>query len=122
VFPLLLILFGNPEVAPIVSGLIGTLLIASLFLSVGLFCAALVESHATAGILCFVELLFLYMSHSYVDAWDSAHSSIWHSISPLWQVGEFIKGVVSLSGFLFFLLGVSVFLCLAISAIEMRRA
>jgi ABC-2 type transport system permease protein len=121
-FPILLVIFGNPEVAPLLSGFLGTALIALFFLAAGLLCSSLVDSHATAGILCFVVLLLMYMSNSYFDAWDSAHSSLWLCLSPLWQVTEFIKGVVSLGGIAYFVLGTLTFLCLAISAVEMRRA
>jgi ABC-2 type transport system permease protein len=122
VFPLLLVMFGNPELAPILSGLTGVALITLFFLAVGVLCASFAENHATAGIVCFVTLLFLYMSHSYVDAWDAAQGSLVLACSPLWQAGEFLKGVISLGGFLYFIAGACAALCCAITVVDMRRA
>ncbi len=61
IFPLILMVFGNPEVGVMVSGYGGLALLAVAFISIGLFTSSLTQNQIIAAITCFGALLFLFV-------------------------------------------------------------
>lgn len=119
--PFLLFLLGNPEGLPIVSGLVGVWACGVLFLSLGFLCASLTSSHIAAGSTALVVIFLMYMFHSPAEVLDSSGAEIIRAISPLWQVGGLIKGIVLPEQFVYFLGMTSVSIFGAIGFIETRR-
>ena len=61
IYPILLIVFGNPEVWVMVSGYIGLLLMATAFVAVGLFTSSVTENQIIAAVSGLVAMLLLYL-------------------------------------------------------------
>ena len=61
IFPLLLMVYGNPEIPPIVSGFCGVVLCALGFASIGMAVSSFTENQIVAGVSSMVVLLLLYV-------------------------------------------------------------
>jgi len=61
IFPALLIVYGAPEVAPILSGFLGVVLCALGFASIGMAVSSFTENQIVAGVSSMVVLLLLYV-------------------------------------------------------------
>jgi ABC-2 type transport system permease protein len=74
VYPIILLLTGNPELGPIVTNLIGVLLLASCYVSLGVLCSSVTENQIVAGALAFAAGLFFWLV-----SWAS------QSAGPVWS-------------------------------------
>lgn len=61
IFPLILVLFGNPEVGIIASGYLGLAFLGIAFASIGLFTSSLTQNQIIAAIVCLGALLLLFV-------------------------------------------------------------
>src|SRR5215813_8915750 len=61
IFPIILVIFGNPEVGVMVAGYLGLLLLSLCFVAVGLFTSSITQNQIIAAITCFGALLILYV-------------------------------------------------------------
>ena len=121
VFPLLLIMFGNPEVLPILSGLLGVILCTLAFASIGMAASAFTENQIIAGVSGMVTLLLLYVIHSPAESFGGPTADVLRYLSPVLQVQDLLKGVVSLKAIVYFL-SVTLFgLFLTQRALEAQR-
>jgi hypothetical protein len=73
VFPLILVLYGNPEPGIILSGYLGLLLLATAFVAVGLLTSSLTDNQIIAAVSCLVALLLLY-----VISWPADNAGAGH--------------------------------------------
>lgn len=101
-FPLLLCVFGNPEVRPIFSGLLGTLLCAITFVSLSMAVSCFTENQIVAGITGVVLLLILYVIHSPVESMTGPIADLLKYISPNMQIQDMIKGVITTKALIYF--------------------
>src|SRR5208283_4126438 len=68
VFPLILIVFGNPEIGVMFAGYLGLALLALSFVAVGLFTSSLTQNQIIAAISSFGLLILLYVISWPADA------------------------------------------------------
>jgi ABC-2 type transport system permease protein len=61
VYPITLYVTGKPDLGPILTSNLGTLLLVSCVLSVGLFFSAVTENQIVAGVLTFAAVLFFWL-------------------------------------------------------------
>jgi ABC-2 type transport system permease protein len=78
IYPAILLATGNPDLGPIVSSCIGTLLLTACLLSVGVLFSAMTENQIVAGAMTFAAGLFLWLI-----SWAS------QSAGPVW--GDFFS-------------------------------
>ncbi|MBX7143757.1 MAG: ABC transporter permease [Oligoflexia bacterium] len=120
-FPLVLCLFGNPELRPILSGLLGLLLFGLSFASIGMAVSSLTENQIVAAISSMVTLLLLYVIHSPVESLSGAAADILMYLSPVVQAHDLIKGVIGVKNVVYFLSLISVGLFFSQRALEAQR-
>ena len=113
-FPGILCLYGNPEVMPIFSGFLATLLAGLAFASIGMAISAFTNNQVVAGVSSMVALLLLYVVHSPAESADGAVRAVLEYMSPPLQAREMIKGVISLDSLIYF--GSLILLGLTLSA------
>lgn len=101
-FPLLLVWYGNPEIFPILSGFLGVLLCAIAFASIGMAASAISENQIVAGVSGMVVLLLLYVIHSPAESIGGVVGEFLRNMSPVVQVQDLIRGVVSLKSLAYF--------------------
>lgn len=120
-FPAILIAYSEPEVLPIFSGLLGLLLYALAFASIGLAASAFTENQIIAAVIGFVALLLLYMCHVPADSIGGVIGEVLRFMSPVLQVQDLMRGVISLKSISYFVSVILVGLFLSQRALEAQR-
>ena len=124
-YVVLLRLYSQVDLGPILSGYLGIILVGSLFVSVGLFCSSLTKSQVVAAVLA-VAILFLIT----IVPWAALRSegstlpALWRKVADQGvynRYADFSRGIVDTGHVVFFLVVTSVFLFLTIKVLESRR-
>lgn len=122
VYPLVLMIFGNPAFGEIMTGYIGFFLLGSAIISVGLFMSALTESQVVAAVSTFGVLLFLQLVEGIVPSLDIPWLvSAFQWISLFSRYETFSMGLLSLVPSLYYISFVGIFLFLTIRVMDRRR-
>ena len=122
-FPLFLIMYSgtSPEILPILSGMLAMLLCALAFASIGMAASSLTENQIVAGVSSMVTLLLLYVIHSPAESLEGASADILNRLSPVIQVRDMMKGVITLEALAYFVSLIVVGLFLSQRALEAHR-
>ena len=121
IYPIILIAFGQPDIAPIIGGYIGFILLGASFISIGLFASSLTENQIIAAVISFVALLLI----SIIDAIASfvggfaAKILMWFSLMSRYE--DFNLGILDFSSIIYYLSFIAVFLFLTIRMVDRRR-
>lgn len=121
IFPLLLCIWGNPEVLPVISGFFGLLLCSLAFASVGMAVSSFTEDQIIAGICSLVALLMLYVIAIPGDKVGGSLKEVLNYISPVLQVQDLVSGVVSIKSCVYFASLIALGLFLSQRALEAYR-
>jgi ABC-2 type transport system permease protein len=120
-FPGFLIVYANPEIPPIFSGLLGITLLAIGFGSIAMAVASFSESQVIAGTAGLVTLLLFYVISAQADNVGGTFGEVLRYLSPIEQSDEMMKGVISLKSIVYFLSLISLGLFLSFRAVELER-
>lgn len=112
IYPLILLLYGNPEVGMITSGYLGLLLLAITFAAVGLLTSSFTENQIIAAVSCFAILLLLYIISWPAETAGGVFGSILKYMSLTEHFAEMVKGIIDTKDLIYFLsvIGISLFL------------
>jgi ABC-2 type transport system permease protein len=121
IFPLILMIFGNPEVGVMFAGYVGLALLAVTFVAVGLFTSSLTQNQIIAAISSFGLLILLF-----VISWpaDSGGGLLWGLLKYMSLPEHFstlVRGVIDTSDLVFFLSLILVSLFLTQRSVESAR-
>ncbi|MCK4773532.1 MAG: ABC transporter permease subunit [Candidatus Krumholzibacteria bacterium] len=118
-YPLICMLFSEPEIPVIISCFIGLFLIVMAYTAFGLFASSVTESQIAAAVLSFVGLLIFQM----VDLLFKAGSLgvLAGALSVRKHSETFTMGIVSTVDVGFFILFTVFFLFLAVQVLDARR-
>jgi len=120
-YVLLLYAFGSPDTGPILSGYFGLLLYGAAALAIGMLGSSLSGNQIVAAVVGIAILLML----SYVDRIgelvEGVIRQIVEGMSMNSYIGDFTRGVIDLSGVVYFLSLTAVFIFLTIRSLETRR-
>lgn len=118
--PVMLLFLGRPDFGPIIGSYIGSILLGSFFLALGLFISGLCRDQIVAFISSFVIcFLFVLIGTDFVaatlDGWLQGlglGTFLKSTFGLLPHYGGFAKGVFDVRDLLYFLLGTAIFLVL----------
>lgn len=102
IFPALLMWYGTPEVPPILSGFAGVILCALGFASIGMAVSSFTENQIVAGVSSMVTLLLLYVIQAPAESLGGTTAEVLRYLSPIDQVQQFLRGVISLRSVAYF--------------------
>lgn len=102
VYPLILVFYGNPEPGVILAGLLGLLLLATAFVSVGLLTSSFTENQIIAAVSCLVALLLLYVISWPAETAGETMSAVLKYLSLTEHFGELVKGVIDTRDLMYF--------------------
>jgi len=120
-YPFLLILLGEPEVMPIVTGYLGIILLGAAFISLGLFTSSLTENQIIAASISFgILFVFWLMSYS-VTLVSAGMGQIISYIAITEHLESMAKGVVDTEDIIYYLLFVTLFLFFTLRSLESKR-
>jgi ABC-2 type transport system permease protein len=121
IYPILLVVYGNPEMGILLSGYLGLFLVAASFLSIGLLTSSLTENQIIAAVSCLVALLLLYVINWPADTSTPTIGAVLHYLSVTEHFSEFVKGVVDSRAIVYFLSLIAAALFLTHRSVESLR-
>ncbi len=113
-YPLLLMIFGNPDMGVILSGYLGLFLLGSAILGLGMIATSITKSQLVAAILGVSLALSAYIINWLSEMFFTA-KAVLQGISITNHFASFTKGMIDLHDVAFFVIWVMV--CLAISTL-----
>jgi ABC-2 type transport system permease protein len=121
IFPLILIVFGNPEVGVMFAGYLGLFLLALSFVSVGLFTSSLTQNQIIAAISSFGILILLFVISWPAEAGGGVVWALLKYLSLPEHFSTMVRGVIDTSDVVFFLSVVATALFLTQRSVESAR-
>lgn len=94
VYPIVLVVFGNPDMGPILTGYLGLFLLASSFLAVGLLCSSVTENQIVAAVLGFVFLVIFWILN-FVTRSEAWYGKLAQYASIYQRFDDFTQGVIN---------------------------
>jgi ABC-2 type transport system permease protein len=102
IYPLILLMYGNPEMGVIAAGYLGLLLLATAFLTVGLLTSSFTENQIIAAVSCLVLLLLLYVISWPAETAGPVLGAVLKYVSLTEHFGEMVKGVIDTKDLVYF--------------------
>jgi len=120
-YPLLVIVFGQPEIGPIITGYIGVFLVGASFVSLGIFASSLTENQIIAATVAFGLLLLFWMISFSASLAGQTLGDILSYISLTAHLESFAKGVIDTTDIVYYLIFISLFLFLTLRILESKK-
>lgn len=121
IFPLILMLFGDPERAVMLSGYIGLAFLGVCFVAVGLFTSSLTQNQIIAAISCFGALLLLYVISWPAESGGAGFVGLLRYLSLPQHFSEMVRGVLDTADVVYFLSLILIALFLTQRSVESVR-
>ena len=112
IYPVLLLVFGNPEVGVMIAGYLGLLLMATAFVAVGLFTSSVTENQIIAAVSGLVAMLLLYIIGWPAQSAGEVLGPILRYLSVTDHFSELVQGIIDTRALVYFasLIGLALFL------------
>jgi ABC-2 type transport system permease protein len=112
VYPIVLFIFGNPDLGPILTSYLGTLLLSSCYLAMGVLFSSMTENQIVAGALTFAAGLFFWLINWASQSAGPVFSDFLDYLSLIQHYNNFSQGILETSDVVFYFsfIGVSLFL------------
>ncbi len=120
-YPILLKLFGDPDMGPIASGYLGLFLYGSAALAVGIFASSVTANQIVSAVLAGGILFALYFLGMAADFLPKALGEVAGKLSLAFYFSDFTRGIVDTRGIIYYLSVTVLFLFLAIRSLENSR-
>ena len=120
-FPILLVIFGEPEVKPILTGYLGLILMGAAFISLGIFSSSLTENQIVAASVSFGMLFFFWLISYSVTLVSGGLGQILAYLSINEHIESLSKGVIDSEDIIYYLCFIAVFLFLTLRSLEANR-
>ncbi|MBI3040921.1 MAG: ABC transporter permease subunit [Chloroflexi bacterium] len=120
-YPLLLIIFGDPDMGPIGAGYLGLLLLGYTALAIGIFTSSLTSNQIVAAVVAIGILLALYFVGFAASFLPEALGEVIGYFSLSNYFPDFMRGIVDTRGIIYYLSITALFLFLAIRSLENSR-
>lgn len=120
-YPILLIIYADPEITPILTGYLGLFLAGSAFISIGIFFSSLSENQLVSGTLTFGTALFLLLIGWLAPIADSSLFDFISQLSLLYHFNPFAKGIINTSDISYYIFLIFFFLFLCKKSLDSNR-
>ncbi len=121
IYPVVLSIFGSPDLKQILAGYLGVFLLGASFLSFGLFISALTENQITAGALTFGLFLFFWIMSWIAGPSDSIAGQFLSYVSIIDHLSNFIRGLIDTKDVIYYVSFITFGLFLTHQSIESYR-
>ncbi|MBT6663313.1 MAG: ABC transporter permease subunit, partial [Nitrospina sp.] len=92
-----LMLVGNPEMGPVITGYLGILLMTGCYVAMGLFASSLTDNQIIAAVISFGLALFMWIIGWGSQAAGSGLGQLFEYLSLITHLEHFLKGLISSS-------------------------
>ena len=113
--------FGNPEVAPWLTGYLGLFLMGATFIAIGLFFSSLTENQIVAAVLTLLTLLLFFLLNWVSSLGNGAWRSVVSYLSFSEHFGVMTQGILDTKDIAYYLSFSFFALFLAHSVLQSRR-
>lgn len=120
-FLVVLFIYGDPELGPVLTGYLGILLFGASFVAIGLLISSLTENQIISAIATFGVLLMLWVIDWMAAYTDPPLSSFFSYISVIDHLESFAKGVIDSQDVIFYASVMSLGLFFTYSSMESLR-
>jgi ABC-2 type transport system permease protein len=120
-FIVILFIYGDPELGPVLTGYLGVFLFGGSFVAIGLLISSLTENQIVSAIATFGVLLILWVIDWMAAYTGPALSSLFTYISVIDHLENFAKGVIDSQDVIFYLSVMGFGLFLTYSSMESLR-
>jgi ABC-2 type transport system permease protein len=120
-YPLLLIIFGDPDMGPIWTSYLGLLLLGSSALAIGIFASSLTSNQIIAAVVSGGILFALWFVGNGANLVPTAIGQVLSYISLSYHFSSFSIGIVDTRSIIYFLSVTALFLYSAIRSLETGR-
>ena len=111
VYPLILFIYGNPDLGPILTSYLGTFLLTSCYVSTGVLFSSMTENQIVAGALTFAAGLFFWLINWAAQSAGPVFSDFLDYLSLIQHYNNFSQGICDTSDVVFYLsfIGIGLF-------------
>lgn len=120
-YPIILMIFGDPDIGPMVTGYIGMLLLGSTAFSVGLFASSLTNNQIVSAVVSGGILFALWFLGMAADNLPEAVKGIVEYVSLYSQFTGFYVGIITTQSIIYYLSLIGLFLYLTIRSLDTSR-
>ncbi len=120
-YPLLLILFGDPDLGPIGTGYLGIFLLGSTCLAIGIFASSLTSNQIVSAVVAGGILFGLWFIGVAADYLPEALGKVINYFSLSYYFPDFITGIIDSRSIVYYLSITALFIFLAIRSLENSR-
>ena len=97
-----LMLIGQPEAGPILTGYLGMLLMSGCYVSMGLFASSLTDNQIIAAVISFGLALFMWIIGWGAQAAGPGLGQVLEYLSLITHLEHFLKGLVNTSDLIYY--------------------
>ena len=120
-YPLLLLVFGDPDIGPIVTSYIGLFLLGGVSISVGIFASSLTSNQIVSAVVAGGILFALWFIGQFSSFLPEALGEVLGYLSLSYHFPYFMIGIVDTRAIIYYLSVTALFLFLAIRSLETSR-
>jgi len=120
-YPILLMLFGDPDLGPIATGYLGLFLLGATSLAVGVFASSTSSNQIVSAVVSGGILFALWFLGAAADLLPKALGQVIGYLSIAYYFPDFMTGVVDTRGIVYYLSVTVLFLFLAVRSLENSR-
>lgn len=121
VYPVVLVITGNPEIGPIFTSILGTFLLCGCYLSLGVLFSSMTENQIVAGALTFASGLFFWLVSWATQSAGPFWSDILNYLSLISHYNNFGQGLLDTSDIFYYLSFITMGLFLTYRVIDSYR-
>ena len=120
-YPLLLIVFGDPDLGPIATSYLGLVLMGSAALAVGIFVSSVTSNQIVSVVVCAGILFGLWALGLVADLVPGAGGEVLIRLAFAGYFSDFVRGIIDTQGIVYYLSLTALFLFMAVRSIETGR-
>lgn len=120
-YPALLIILGDPEIKPILTGYLGLVFMGAAFVALGIFSSSLTENQIVSASISFGMLFFFWLISYSVQLVSAGLGNILAYMSINTHIESLSKGVLDSEDIIYYLCFIIMFLFLTLRSLEANR-
>lgn len=120
-YPIILYIYGQPDLGPMLAGYLGVLLAGGSFLAVGLFFSSFTRNQIVAAAVSIGVLLVFWFLNGAAQSIPAPASTIARYLALSEHFNDFNRGIVDTRDVAYYLSFIAIFLFLSVRSLETRR-
>lgn len=118
---IILVVYGEPELGPMLSGYLGLFLMGASFISLGLLVSSATQNQVVAGVITFALLLLFWVLSWMADSVGPTSQSLLSYLSILEHFDDFSKGVIDTKHIAYYISFITFGLFLTTKSVDTER-